>query len=116
MKKTKIFQKMKMQIFLALFLLLFVGCYSQVSQKTNEVNSNDPCNDKILKQLEQKDSLSTDEMKVYVELKKLCSENENTSRRLDQTEELTNNYSAYLFISLFAGAMLLIWLSIHNHL
>ncbi len=35
---------------------------------------NDPCNDKIFSMLQQKDSLTTEELKAYVELKKLCEQ------------------------------------------
>lgn len=38
---------------------------------------NDPCNDKLLKQLATRDSLSIEEMKIYLELKKLCLNSQN---------------------------------------
>ncbi|MGE5499762.1 MAG: hypothetical protein ACM3Q2_16950, partial [Syntrophothermus sp.] len=50
---------------------------AQINNKNNSnpANVNDPCNDKQFLKLKAKDSLSTEEMKLYIEFSKLCEEN-----------------------------------------
>ena len=68
----------------------------------------DPCNDKVLKRLEAKDSLSADEMRAYVELKKLCEDSKQKSRLLDQTSSVSSSISTTLIISSILGIAALI--------
>lgn len=70
-------------------------------------DSESPCNDKLLLRLAAKDSLSVDEMRMYVELKKMCADYKQAQRKLDQSEEITqsvsgavNTYKTILYVSL----------------
>ena len=97
--------------------------YTEITNKpeSNETTlANDPCNDKVLLRLQAKDSLSTDEMKAYVELKKLCSESNNFNKTNKNQAQLINNLhdaqsgiSTYLLVSLLLGVVTTIIILAH---
>jgi len=58
-----------------LFLLLILFACPILPQDSSSTFKNEnPCEDKLLLQLKAKDSLSIDEMKIYMELKRDCEE------------------------------------------
>lgn len=67
----------------------------------------DPCNDKYLKQLEQKSSLNVDEIRAYAELKRLCQERRYQERQLSELEDISTAtmFSAYFSVVILAAAI-----------
>lgn len=75
---------MKMFLFA---IILFVTSLATAQDSTLTFRNENPCEDKLFLQLQAKDSLSIDEMKIYVELKRDCENyiNDETKSGSDST-------------------------------
>jgi hypothetical protein len=99
-----------------LLTLLLVG--STIAQ--TDSSKFDPCNDKVLLRLQAKDSLTTDEMKMYVELKRQCTEsqnfdktNKNQTQAIDNLHSVQKGVNTYLIVSLVIGIVGMIIILAH---
>ncbi len=92
-----------MKILLIVFLLLSVCAFAQ------EQGEYDPCTDPLLTRLSEKDSLSNDEAKIYIELRKMCDRKveqdlerkkvDAIQQNADSVEEMAGTQTAWLWIA-----------------
>jgi len=87
---------------------------NETQREDIKYNPQNPCNDKLLSQLSQKDSLTGDEMKIYLELRRICIEDKNSRELTAQTARIAdaNWLMSMVYVSTIIGV--LIWAAIEG--
>lgn len=96
---------MKTLFYGLIILMVMTGCSSNYYVQKQA----DPCKDKYLVQLEQKSSLTPEEMIAYAQLKRNCLENENSKNQTEIMELQADmiHLGVMVYVSTIIGV--LIW-------
>ena len=87
----------KLAMFL-IFTFLFYSCGPTLST----IGSDSPCNDPRLIKYEQSDSLSGNDLELYIALKQMCQEQKNSVAIENELKEISFIQGYFYYVSIFS--------------